>query len=135
MLFCRSCFSVMVSLRYVLVFLFLFWATNIKITNAIRFSQSEDIFSRYWWETYAIWHWDTKAKVFHESISWFMKYPWSYFMKCSERKVLQCILPLTKYLVPYIFELTDVYYINLILIRIPSGCFPFKIVYVLHNCD
>ena len=36
-------------------------------------------------------------------------------------------LILTKCLVPCMFELTDVYYINLILITLPSRCFVFKI--------
>ena len=36
-------------------------------------------------------------------------------------------LILTKYLVPCIFESTDVYYVNLILIIFPPRCFPFEI--------
>ena len=28
-------------------------------------------------EKHTQWHWDTKVKVFHESISWFMKCPWN----------------------------------------------------------
>ena len=35
MLFCRSCFSVMVSLRYVLVFLFLFWANKYYLSKLL----------------------------------------------------------------------------------------------------
>ena len=41
------------------------------------------------------WNLDTKVKVFHESISCFMKCSWNwYIMKCSERKFHSVSLPL-----------------------------------------
>ena len=39
-------------------------------------------------EKHTQWHWDTKVKVFHEMPRKL------YFMKCSERKISQCTLPL-----------------------------------------
>ena len=44
-------------------------------------------------------------------------------------------LILTKYLVPCMFELTDIDYSNLILKILPLRCFLFKIFCVLQNCD
>ena len=63
-----------------------------------KFSLSEDILLcklnfRYWWQTYAI-----KFRYWSKSISWkyfmFHEMPLKlYLMKCSERKISQCILP------------------------------------------
>ena len=85
MIFCCSCFLAIVWFRYVLVFLiflFLFWATNIIIkTNGIRLVAVR----RYLFFVNTIFvlmknicnDIDLNVKVFHESISWFMKWPWN----------------------------------------------------------
>ena len=43
-------------------------------------------------EKNAQWHWDTKVKVFHESISWFMKCPWNCISWNALKEIFQCIL-------------------------------------------
>ena len=65
--------------------LFYYFITNIKILfiqiYAIKFSLSEDIFSLlthfFIDEKHTQWNLDTKAKVFHEIISYFMKCFWN----------------------------------------------------------
>ena len=105
MRFCRFCFSAIVSFRYVLVFLncfvFVLWVTYYFPKFNANFSLSEDIFLCklnlcYWWQTYAIkfryWSKSTSRKYFM-----FYEMPLKlYFMKCSERKISQCILPFIK---------------------------------------
>ena len=92
MYFCRSWFLNMVSFRYVLVFLnFLHDTFSIKFYT-ISFLCKHNFF--YWWETYAM-----NAGYQSKSISWkhFMFHEMTlklYFMRCSERKISQCILPL-----------------------------------------
>ena len=84
MYFCRSWFSNMVSFRYVLVFLnFLHDIFSIKFYT-ISFLCKHNFFIG---EKHTQWMLDTKVKVFHEMT---LKL---YFMKCSERKISQCILP------------------------------------------
>ena len=84
MLFCRSCFSAVVSFRYILVFLiflFLFWATNLSKLMLLDFRcQKISFLCKHNFcidEKHTQWHWDTKVKVFHESISWFIKCTWN----------------------------------------------------------
>ena len=88
MYFCRSWFSNMVSFRYVLVFLnFLHDIFSIKFYTISflwdLFTISFTIFLLM--RNITRWMLDTEVKVFHESIS--------YFMKWHERKISHCILP------------------------------------------
>ena len=70
MYFCRSWFSNMVSCRYVLVFFnFLH-----DIFYTISFLCKHNFFID---KKHTQWMLDTKVKVFHESISCFMKWPWN----------------------------------------------------------
>ena len=46
-------------------------------------------------EKHTQWHCDTKVKVFHESISWFMKCSWNCISWNDQKEKFQCILPLT----------------------------------------
>ena len=74
MYFCRSWFSNMVSFRYVLVFLnFLHDIFSIKFYT-ISFLCKHNFFID---EKRTQWMLGTKLKVFHESISCFMKSPWN----------------------------------------------------------
>ena len=97
--FRSCCFSAMFSSRYILIFwifFFFFWIgflfyfillfynkyyNIIYQINAIKFSLSEDIFSLlthfFIDEKHTQWNLDTKAKVFHEIISYFMKCFWN----------------------------------------------------------
>ena len=86
MLFCRSCFLAMVWFRCVLIFLmFLFlllsnkyYSSKLtlldfrcqKISFLCKLNFCID-------EKHTQWHWDTRVKVFHESLSRFMKCPWN----------------------------------------------------------
>ena len=85
--FCRSCFSTMVSFGYVLVFWF-FFVFVLRVTNIIyqnlmllNFHCQKRSFSVNTIfvidEKHTQWNLDTKAKVFDESISCFMKCPCS----------------------------------------------------------
>ena len=85
--FCRSCFLAMVWFRYVLVFLiflFLFSSNKyylLKLMLPDFRCQKISFLCKHNFcidEKHTQWHWDTKVKVFHESISWFMKCPWNY---------------------------------------------------------
>ena len=61
-------------------FLFYEWEIFFIEINALNFSLSEDIFSLWTHfinEKHAQWNLDIKVKVFHESISCFMKCPWN----------------------------------------------------------
>ena len=78
--FCRSWFSNMVSFRYVLVFLnFLHDIFSIKFYTISflwdLFTISFTIFLLM--RNITRWMLDTEVKVFHESISYFMKWPWN----------------------------------------------------------
>ena len=74
MYFCRSWVSNMVSFIYVLVFLnFLLNIFSIKFYT-ISFLCKHNFFID---EKHTQWMLDTKVKVFHESISCFMKWPWN----------------------------------------------------------
>ena len=80
MYFCRSWFSNMVSFRYVLVFLnFLHDIFSIKFYTISflwdLFTISFTIFLLM--RNITRWMLDTEVKVFHESISYFMKWPWN----------------------------------------------------------
>ena len=69
-----------IQIRFGLFFFFFF--CYLSKFNAINFSLSEDIFSLqthfFIDEKHAQWNLDTKAKVFHEIISCFMKCPWNF---------------------------------------------------------
>ena len=78
--FCRSWFSNMISFRYVLVFLnFLHDIFSIKFYTISflwdLFTISFTIFLLM--RNITRWMLDTEVKVFHESISYFMKWPWN----------------------------------------------------------
>ena len=80
MYFCRSWFWNMVSFRYVLVFLnFLHDIFSIKFYTISflwdLFTISFTIFLLM--RNITRWMLDTEVKVFHESISYFMKWPWN----------------------------------------------------------
>ena len=55
-------------------------------------------FTRYLFidEKHTEWMLDTKVKVFHESISCFMKWPWNCISWNALKEKFQCILPLRK---------------------------------------
>ena len=95
--FCRSCFSNMVSFRYILLFLNLFCFCFMCNKYYLMLLS----FRRYLFSVNAIclidekhtqWNMDTKVKVFHESILFHETSLKLYFMKCSERKNSQFIL-------------------------------------------
>ena len=71
----------MVSFRYVLVVLIFFYTISLLL-NFTRYLFSEN-FSRYLFTIFLLmrnitrWMLDTEVKVFHESISYFMKWPWN----------------------------------------------------------
>ena len=98
MYFCRSWFSNMVSFRYVLVVLnFLHDIFSIKFYTISflwdLFMISFTFFFN-WWETLRV-----NVGYWSKSISWkyFISYEMTlklYFMKCPERKISWCILPI-----------------------------------------
>ena len=74
MYFCCSWFLNMVSLRYVLVFLNFLHDTYFIEFYTISFLGKHIFFND---EKRKQWNLNTKVKVFHESISCFMKWPWN----------------------------------------------------------
>ena len=86
MLFCRSCFWAMVWFWYVFVDFdfFVFVLSNKCYLSKLMLldfhCQKISFLCKHNFcidEKHTQWHWDTKVKVFHESISWFMKCPWN----------------------------------------------------------
>ena len=74
------------------IFIFALWVTNTIKFYKIAFLGKHIFF--YWWEMY-----EMKLEYYGKSISWkyFMFYEMTLklcFMKCSERKIWQCILAL-----------------------------------------
>ena len=94
MLLCRSCFPATVSFRYVSGFMFLFWATKLMLLHfccqKISFLCKHNFLID---EKHTQWHWHTKAKVFHEIISWLMKCPRNCISWNALKETFQCILP------------------------------------------
>ena len=74
MYFCRSWFSNMVSFIYVLVFLSFLHDIFSNKFYRISFLCKHNFFID---EKHAQWMLDTKVKVFHDSASCFMKWPWN----------------------------------------------------------
>ena len=79
--FCRSWFSNTLSFRYILFFLnffvFALWVKN--IFNTIKFYTISFLCKQNFFidEKRTQWMLGTKLKVFHKSISFFMKFPWN----------------------------------------------------------
>ena len=80
--FCRSCFSALISSRYLLVSLifFNFWfLINRYLSKSMLLNPRCQKSSFLYKQTFLLMrsNWHTKVKVFHESFSYFMKCPWN----------------------------------------------------------